>query len=112
MATVLAQGATAIMTKTAATAGSSYEVDRRIEDNQKRAFQAVGTTSSGAGATTVLVQGSLDDTNWITLGTISLTLSTTASTDGFTTDAPWLYIRGNCASISGTGASVTLYVGV
>jgi hypothetical protein len=100
------------MTKTAATAGSAYEVDRRIDDNQKRVFQAVGTTSSGAGSATILVQGSLDDTNWITLGTISLTLGTAATSDGFATDAPWLYIRGNCTAISGTGASVTLYAGI
>lgn len=112
MATMLAQGSTPIMTKTAATAGSSYEVDRRIEDSQKRVFQAVGTTTAGAGAATVLVQGSLDDTNWLTLGTISLTLGTTATSDGFATDAPWTYIRGNCSAISGTGATVTLFVGV
>ena len=112
MATILAQGATAIMTKTAATAGSAYEVERRIDGNQKRVFQAVGTTSAGSGAATVLVQVSLDELNWVTLGTITLTLGTSATSDGFATDAPWLFIRGNCTAISGTGASVTLYAGV
>ena len=111
MATMAYQGSTAIMTKTAATAGGAYELDRRGEDSKQRVFQAVGTTSSGSGAATVVVQVSCDETNWITLGTISLTLGTSATSDGFASDAPWPFVRGNCTAISGTGASVTLYMG-
>lgn len=74
-------------------------------------FQAAGTTTAGAGAATILVQVSNDNTNWLTAGTITLTLSTTSSTDGFILDAKWVYIRGNITAISGTGASVSLVMG-
>lgn len=77
-----------------------------------RTFQAHGTTTAGAGAATVLVQVSNNDSDWITLGTISLTLATTSSSDGFASDAPWKHVRGNVSAISGTGASVTLVMGV
>lgn len=82
----------------------------------KRVFQATGQTSSGAGSATVAVQGSLVeaptvDGDWVDLGTITLTLSATRVGDGFVTDAPWLWLRGNATAISGTGAAVTLYAG-
>jgi hypothetical protein len=87
-------------------AGSAYEF---VSAHQK-AFQASGLTTAGAGAATVKVQVSNDNTNWIDLGTISLTLSTSESSDGFVADAPWQFARGNVTAISGTGASATLYV--
>ena len=74
----------------------------------KATYQASGTTSSGAGAATILVQGSNNNSDWLTIGTITLTLATTSSSDGFVSDTPWAYVRGNCTAISGTGAAVTL----
>lgn len=115
MPTIAYQGATPIISAATATgAGSTYEINRKIDDNQKRVFQAKGTTSSGTGAATVVVEVSLTGaTNeWITLGTITLTLGTTVTTDGFASDAPWTYVRGNVTAISGTGASVDLLIGV
>jgi hypothetical protein len=76
-----------------------------------RTFQAVGQTTAGAGAATVKVQVSNDNFNWLDLGTITLTLSTTASSDGFASEAAWRFVRGNATVISGTGASVTLWLG-
>lgn len=77
-----------------------------------RVYQAVGATTNGAGSATVKVQGSVDNgTTWVDLGTITLTLSTTASADGFASAAPWKMVRGNVTGISGTGANVSLYVG-
>ena len=76
-----------------------------------KTFQANGTTSAGAGAATIKVQGSLDNSTWIDLGTITLTLATTVSGDGFVNVAPWLYVRGNVTAISGTDATVNLYMG-
>jgi hypothetical protein len=78
----------------------------------KAVFQAMGTTSAGAGSATIEIQGSLDDTNWVDLGTISLTLSTTSATDGFAIDAPWEKVRANVTAISGTDASVTVLASV
>jgi hypothetical protein len=80
--------------------------------NKDFTFFASGATSSGAGAATILVQVSdaiAPDTNdWMTLGTIGLTLSTTKAVDGFAATAPWRWIRGNVTAISGTGAEVSL----
>jgi hypothetical protein len=76
-----------------------------------KTFQADGTTSSGAGAATVVVQGSNNGTNWDTIGTISLTLATTTSSDSFTSSDRYTLVRGNVTAISGTGASVNLSMG-
>lgn len=77
----------------------------------RMAFQADGVTSAGAGAVDVDVEASLDGVAWVVLGTISLVLSTILATDGFASDAPWKFIRGNVTSISGTDATVTLRMG-
>lgn len=81
-------------------------------------FQAYGTTSAGAGAATILIQVSdvpvpveATDVDWITLGTITLTLGTTQTTDGFAKDAPWRHYRAKVSAISGTDASVNVYAG-
>lgn len=92
---------------TVVAAGSSY-----LKPATKCTFQAAGTTTAGAGSATIKVQVSNNDSDWLDLGTITLTLSTTSSSDGFTAEAPWKYVRGNVTAISGTGASVTLYMGI
>jgi hypothetical protein len=81
-------------------------------------FQAYGATSAGAGAATIIIQVSnlpapneSTDVDWITLGTITLTLSTTRSSDGFAKNAPWRHIRAKLSAISGTNAAVTVYAG-
>lgn len=92
---------------TGATATGSGETF--IPWGSNRVFQAYGSTSSGSGAATILIEVSLtgETNHWITLGTISLTLGTTVTTDGFASDAPWKYCRARVSAISGTGASVT-----
>jgi hypothetical protein len=72
----------------------------------KVAFQARGLTSAGSGAATVIIAGSNDGENWITIGTITLVLSTAMSSDGFTSDSGWRYFRANLSAISGTNATV------
>lgn len=81
-----------------------------------RVFQAYGTTSAGAGAAVIEVQGSNDGTNFFVLCSITLTLATTITTTnggtgGCVSNATWPYLRGNVLSISGTSAAVTLTVG-
>lgn len=73
-------------------------------------IQAVGSTTNGAGAATVFVQVTNDGTNYIDAGTITLTLATSASSDGFALDAPWDKVRARINAISGTGASVSVYM--
>lgn len=81
-------------------------------------FQAI-ITGTGAVSATVTIQATNDDatfqgtaSNWVTtvLGTISLTGTTTA-TDGFAYVGPWKYVRATVASITGTGATVTILMG-
>ena len=74
-------------------------------------FQITGATSADAGAATVKIQVSNDGVGWLDLATLTLTLGTTATTDGVALAAPWQYVRGNCTAISGTGAAVTLTIG-
>lgn len=75
-------------------------------------WQAVGTTSSGAGAATVRLEVCNDNTTWMSFGTVSLTLGTTISGDGSGSLVPWKYKRANVVSISGTGAKVSVYLTV
>ena len=71
-------------------------------------IQSFGSTTSGTGAVVVSIEATNNtDGSYVVLGTISLTLSTSVSTDGFVVNAPWKYIRANITSISGTGSSVT-----
>lgn len=79
----------------------------------KRAFQAYGATTAGAGATVIEIYGSLFGITgtWVLLGTITLTLGTAVVCDGFASDAPWPYIATKVVSISGTNAAVTVGVG-
>lgn len=97
---------TLLSAATSVSAGSGY-----LKPTTKCTFQSDGTTTAGAGSATVKVQVSNNNSDWVDLGTITLTLSTTSSSDGFTSDAPWKYVRGNVTAISGTGASVNLNMG-
>lgn len=83
-----------------------------------RTFQGMGTTSSGSGASAIIIEASdkpspVESTNvdWTTLGTITLTLGTTQTNDGFVSAASWRWVRARVSSISGTGATVNAYVG-
>lgn len=83
-----------------------------------RTFHAYGATSAGAGSATVVIEASDKDTpatatrvDWVTLGTITLTLSTTQTGDGFASQARWRHVRANVTAISGTGANVSAWIG-
>lgn len=72
------------------------------------AFQATGKTSSGTGAAGITIQVSNDNIVWMDLGTMSLTLGTTETADGFVAAAGWAMVRAKITSISGTGAAVSV----
>lgn len=88
---------------------SSFEVSAG-----SKSYYAKGTTSAGSGAATIIIEGSNVDsavaTDWITMGTITLTLGTTSAGDGFPSDAHWRYVRAHVSAISGTTATVYVYV--
>ena len=73
-----------------------------------RTFQAV-ITGTGALTGTILIQCSNDNVNFITLGTITLSGTTTAS-DGFASSGEWAFHRAYIAQngITGTGAVVNV----
>lgn len=73
-------------------------------------FHAI-VAGTGAVSATVLIQVSNDNTNWLEMGVITLSGTTTAS-DGFAVDAPWVYVRAELSAISGTGAAVTVTMGI
>ena len=94
---------------TDATATGSGDVIQPWKAN--RVFQATGLVSASTGAATILIEGSLDNSLWETLDTLSLTLGTTATSDFGVVDAPWRYVRARVTAISGTGATVQVYMG-
>lgn len=108
----MSQGSVQILTAaTTAAAGSAHQPRQRI-----RTFQATGATSAGAGAASIDIEGSnvptpSVDGDWVTIMTIDLTLGTTKVGGGGVSDAPWLHVRANVKSISGTNASVDAYMG-
>lgn len=83
----------------------------------KLTFQAVGRTTSGSGAATIDIQVSnvtnpTQDAHWLTAMTISLTLTSANDVgDGQEFDARWRHVRARVTSISGTGASVDVFMG-
>ena len=82
------------------------------KDSPYSSFQAV-VTGTGAVTAVVSIEVSNDGSNWCStpMGTISLS-GTTSASDGFVTQAPWKYVRANLSAISGTGATVQVYMGV
>ena len=77
-----------------------------------KTYSGWGSTSSGSGAAVILIEvRNSEDSPWITMGTISLTLSTTGDIDGFSSIVPWKYTRARVSSISGTGATISCEVG-
>lgn len=103
-----------LLTNATTTISSGYISPRCIN----RTFQAMGTTSSGSGSGVVVIEASnksAPDTgtnvDWTTLGTITLTLGTTQTNDGFVSSASWRWVRARVSSISGTGATVNAHMG-
>lgn len=82
--------------------------DWQFKDAPQTSFQAT-VTGTGAVTATVVIDVSNDGTYAVstTLGTITLS-GTNSSSDGFTTNAPWKYVRARVTAISGTGATVNV----
>lgn len=99
-----------------ATATGAGEIHQLACTN--RTYQAYGATSAGAGAATVVIEASDllspatgTRVDWVTLGTITLTLGTTRTGDGFASQARWRHVRPYVSAISGTDAAVSVYFG-
>lgn len=76
-----------------------------------RSFEAYGTTASGSGSATVIIEvRNSEDADYKTLCTLTLVLATTVATgtgDGFASSgAAWRYVRARVSAISGSSATV------
>lgn len=76
-----------------------------------RSFQALSQTTASTGSLVVNIEVSNDCVNYVVVGTISLSLTTTTKTDGFVTNANWACVRSNVTTLTGTGASVDVWLG-
>ena len=100
------------ITSTAVVAASSPT----FKESPYGTFQAIVTGTGSVSATILIQVCNQEDTfngvkaNWITMGTITLAGTTTA-TDGFTTVCPWRYVRANVTAISATSV-VEVIMGV
>ncbi len=74
-------------------------------------FQAIGSVSAATGSAVVTITASNDDVNYITLGTITLTLGTSATSDGFAVNAPWGTFKATATTLTGTNATVKVIMG-
>lgn len=83
------------------------------KDSPHATFQAT-VVGTGAVTATVDIEVSNDGTYWADTAAGTITLSgTTSHSDGFTTtSAPWKYVRANVTAVTGTGATVTVSMGV
>ena len=97
----------------ASIAGSSGHSSRcTLSPSGNRVPHTSSAVNTSTGAATIKIQVSNDGANWLDLGTITLTLGTVATADGFASYAAWAYVRANVTVISGTNASVTVTMAV
>lgn len=75
-----------------------------------RSFQSY-IAGTGAVTATVLVEGSNDEVGWILMQTHTLS-GTTTDVAGVPSSAQWEWVRARLTAISGTGAAVTVTMGV
>ena len=72
---------------------------------------AVQCATTGSTSVEVNLQGSLDDANWVNLGSTALYTSTAAAITASTSSVPVKYVRLNVVALS-TGESLDGWIGV
>jgi hypothetical protein len=78
----------------------------------QRTFSAKVVGTGAVTATIIIyVSNTGDDDDWSTAATITLS-GTTSDSAGFAMNAKWAYTKANVSAISGTGAAVTVTLGV
>ena len=82
-------------------------VGGQVDMGDEITFQAI-LTGTGAITASVDIEGSLDGTNWLTIANIAMT-GDTKVVGGFMLDESWIYVSATLATITGTGATLTLY---
>lgn len=93
------------------TASPTYGNTVFLDSDSMRTFHA-SVAGTGAVSATIVLQVSNDGgTTWLTMATIGLS-GTTSATDGFVSQATWGTLRAGVTAISGTGATVNMSMGV
>ena len=86
--------------------------DQKEPWHTNRSYEAYGYTASGSGSAIVVVEvRNSENSTWKTMATITLTLGTSVTSDGFVSSAAWRYVRARVTTLSGTGATVAANVG-
>lgn len=88
--------------------GTATGEDLTCSNNDRRTFQAV-CTGTGAVTADIILEGSNNKQNWITLSTISLS-GTAPQTGSFDHYSAWTFIRARTQNVTGTNATVTVTV--
>ena len=94
---------------TATGAGPAFQIRGTNDYYSHRSFQAVGLMSASTGTAVVTIQVSNDGVNYVTLGTISLSLTTAASSDAFYLQTVFEYYRAYVTQIT-TNGTVSVYM--
>lgn len=86
----------------------------KYKDSAWGTFQSVATTSAGNVTATVNIYGSNDGINWCAtaLGTITLASGASPESDGFTTVAPWKWVKAVLSNLTGTNAGAYVLMGI
>lgn len=89
--------------------GETFTVPR---GERERVYQATITGTSGAVSATVTLQGSCDGANWVTIGSALSLSGTLTDTQAIESAYPWPMVRAVVASLTGTGATATVLMGI
>jgi hypothetical protein len=100
---------TLMLSATTATTGSAFQIRSTSDVFTNRSFQAVGVMSSSTGTATVIIEVSNDGTNYVTLGTITLALTTAPSSDLFFAYTTYEFYRARASQVTSNG-TVTVYM--
>lgn len=100
---------TLMLSATAAATGSAFQIRSTSDLYANRSFQAVGVMSASTGTANVVIEVSNDGTNYVTLGTINLTLTTSPSSDAFFTYTTYEFYRARTTQVTSNG-TVTVYM--
>lgn len=92
-----------LLQATGAGAGSGVSMK-----NTKSTFQATAD-GSHTGTTSIAIEVSNDNNQWIVMGTISVTGND--DSDGFAVDAAWRLVRANCTAHGDSTNTVTVTMG-
>ena len=100
---------TLMLSATTATTRSAFQIRCTSDVYTNRSFQAVGVMSSSTGTASVVIEVSNDGTNYVTLGTITLTLTTAPSSDAFFAYTTYEFYRARLSQVTSNG-TVTVYM--